>query len=97
MCLSEWALRNNIKVEPDVLYAAALLERYGFIFGFDFDMWNAVDKAAKVITDHADEEERLLMEGKQIADKIKIDEEPKIQDRRTSSTFRRNRQNGWDI
>lgn len=95
MCIAEWALRNNIKVEPEVLYAGSLLERYGFIFGFDFDMGNAVDKIAKVLADHADEEERLLMEGKQIIDKIAIDEEPRIQDRRTYS--KKNSQNGWDI
>lgn len=85
MCLSEWALRNKIEVEPEVLYAGALLERYGFIFSFDFTIYDAVNKAAKVITDHADETERLLMEGKQIIDKIALDEEPRIQDRRTYS------------
>lgn len=95
MCLSEWALRNNIEVPPEVLYAGAVLERYGFIFSFDFTIYNAIDKAAKVITEHADEEERLLMEGKQIIDKIAIDEEPRIQDRRTYS--RKNQQNGWDV
>lgn len=97
MCMSEWVIKNRIGVSPEALYAGRLLERYGFIFGVDFDVTTAIDKATKVLTEHADEQERLLMEGKQIADKIKVDEEPRIQDRRTSSTFRRNRQNGWDI
>lgn len=97
MCMSDWAWRTKTKVSSEVLYAASTLERYGFIFGVDFDVASAIDKAAKVLADQANEEERLLAEGKQIADKIKIDEEPRIQDRRTSSIFRRNRQNGWDI
>lgn len=95
MCMSEWVLRNKIEVSSEILYAGALLERYGFIFSFDFTIYNAIDKAAKVITEHADEEERLLMEGKQIIDKIALDEEPRIQDRRTYA--KNNRQNGWDI
>ena len=95
MCLSEWALRTNTKVSPEVLYAGRLLERYGFIFGIDFEVSNAIDKAAKVMTEHADEEEHLVAEDKQIADKIAVDERARIQDRRTYAG--NNRQNGWDI
>ena len=94
MCMSDWASKTKTKIKPEVLYAGALLERYGFLFGIDFEVSNAIDKATKVMTDHADEEEHLLMEGKQIANKIAIDE-PRIQDRRTYS--RKNNQNGWDI
>ncbi len=97
MCMSEWALRNNKSISKETLYAGALLERYGFIFGLDFDVASAVRMASNVIVDHMAEEEALLMEGKQIAEKIKTDETPpRIQDRRT---FVRNRNlaNGWDI
>lgn len=95
MCMSEWVLKNRAEVSPETLYAGRLLEHYGFIFGVDFDVASAIDKATKVIADHADEEEWLLIEGKQIADKIAIDE-PKIQDRRTSSSWKRS-SIGWDI
>lgn len=93
MCLREWALRTKTNVSPEALYAGAVLERYGFLFGIDFDVSNAIDKCTRVLCDHADEEERLLMEGRQIADKIAIDEPPRIQDRRT---YKKN-QNSWDI
>jgi hypothetical protein len=97
MCMSEWAWRNNKNISKEALYAGSLLERYGFIFGIDFDVASAITMASRVIVDHMAEEESLLMEGKQIAEKIKIDEAPpRIQDRRT---FVRNRNiaNGWDI
>lgn len=94
MCISEWAARTKTTVAPEVLYAGKLLERYGFLFGIDFEVSNAIDKVTKVILDHADEEERMLMEGRQIADKIAIDE-PRIQDRRTYSG--KNRHSGWGI
>lgn len=97
MCLSEWVLRNKIEVSSEILYAGALLERYGFIFSFDFTIYDAIDKAAKVITEHADEEERLILEGKQIADKIAIDEDARIQDRRTSSAWMKKNPFGWGI
>jgi len=92
MCMADWAARNNKNIKPEALYAGQVLERYGFIFGVDFDVANAIDKVSKVLADHMDEEESLLLEGKQITDKIALDEEPKIQDRRTSS---RSRQHGW--
>ena len=97
MCMSDWALRNNKNISKEAMYAGAMLERYGFIFGVDFDVASAVTMASNVIVDQLAEEENLLMEGKQIAEKIKIDEAPpRIQDRRT---FVRNRNiaNGWDI
>ena len=94
MCMSEWALRTNTRIKPEVLYAGQILERYGFIFGVDFDVATAIDKVSKVLNDHADEEEHLLLEGKQIADKIAVDE-PRIQDRRTYSG--KNRHSGWGI
>lgn len=96
MCMSQWALMTKTKVAPEALYAGAMLERYGFLFGIDFEVSNAIDKAAKVITEHADEEENLLMEGKQIEEKIAIDEQPRIQDRRTSSAWKKN-SFGWGI
>ena len=91
MCMADWAARNNKNIKPEVLYAGRTLERYGFIFGADFDVATAIDKVSKVIADHADEDEALLVEGKQIADKIAVDE-PLIQDRRT---FTKSRQHGW--
>lgn len=90
MCMSDWASRTSTKINPETLYAGQILERYGFIFGVDFDVATAIDKVSVVLNDHADEEEHLLMEGKQIAEKIAIDE-PRIQDRRTYS------KNGWDL
>jgi hypothetical protein len=87
--MADWALRTNTKIKPEVLYAGRLLEHYGFIFGVDFDVASAIDKAAKVMADHADEEEAMLMDGEQIAEKIAIDEEPRIKDRRTSSSWKK--------
>ena len=92
MCMAEWAWRTKTNIKPEVLYAGRILERYGFIFGLDFDVATAIDKVAKVLMDHADEVEALLREGKQIADKIATDEELRIQDRRTSTM---SRQHGW--
>ena len=92
MCMAEWALRTKTNIKPEVLYAGRILEKYGFLFGADFDVATAIDKVAKVLTDHADDEESSLLEDKQIADKIAVDEEPIIQDRRTST---RSRQPGW--
>lgn len=97
MCLAEWALRTKTKLSSEVLYAGAVLGRYGFLFGIDFDASTAIDKVTKVITDHADEEERLLMEGQQIAEKIAVDEGVRIQDRRTSSSWVNKNPFGWGI
>lgn len=88
MLLSEWSIKTNTQVDSEVLYAGSLLEKYGFLFGRDFDAGSAVEKATKLIIECMDEEEDLLMEKKQSADENEVDE-PRIQDRRTFSWLRK--------
>jgi hypothetical protein len=49
-------VRNGYHVSPEVEYACSYLEKHGSVFGLNFNLGNAVSKAAEMLTVFLDEE-----------------------------------------
>lgn len=54
MKIREYAEKNH--VDPEVLYAGELLEKYGELFSIDFQVHNAIPKAAEMLCVSLDED-----------------------------------------
>lgn len=56
MRIKDYDEANGRKLDPTVVYAGTLLERYGDQFGVNFGVHNAVDKAAELLCVFLDED-----------------------------------------